>query len=90
MSTKKIREALKCLKEEGGWDETFRGAMEEVEAIEKAATVLHREDVAGFVYNVRERAASDRFYTGNTWEHPRVVAYGEAAQVIDTIAKESK
>lgn len=40
MSTKAIHEALRCLKEEGGWDETVREATEEAEAIEKAAVAL--------------------------------------------------
>lgn len=67
-----------------------RAAREEVAALKRAATVLEAESIGDFVYEVRDRAAADASFTGNTWEHPRVVAYGEAAQVISEIAKESK
>jgi hypothetical protein len=66
-----------------------RKALAEVEAIEKAAKTLEAEGIGDFVYEVRDRAAGDASFTGNTWEHPRAVAYGEAAQVITNIAKES-
>ena len=66
------------------------GARAEVEAIEKAATVLESESLGDWVYDVCDRAAEEPPFTGDIWEHPRVVAYCEAAQVITTIAKESK
>lgn len=66
-----------------------RAAREEVEAIERACRTLEAESIGDRVYDVRDRAAEDRSFTGNRWEHPRVVAYGEAAQVITNIAKES-
>ena len=42
-----------------------------------------------YVYNVRDRAAGmgDGF-TGNTWEHPRVIAYGEAIETLRKWVKE--
>jgi len=89
MSTKAIRAVLKYLKDTNQWVGMCADAASEVEAIQKAATVLEAEDVGGAVYTVRDRAAEDTSFTGNTWEHPRVVAYGEAAQVITNIAKES-
>jgi hypothetical protein len=46
MSTKRIKEALQRLKEEGGWDETVREALEDVEAIEKAARHLSAGDLS--------------------------------------------
>ena len=94
MSTKQIRDVLEIFRREASSLDSPRArkaieALAEVEAIEKAAKVLEAEDLAGWTYDVRNRAASDPSFTGNTWKHPRVVAYGEAAQVITRIAKES-
>lgn len=92
MSTSAIRKALERLYQQGGEAAAdARAAAAEVDAIERAAMVLCSEGATGdMVYRVRDKAAGDALFTGNTWEHPRVVAYGEAAQVIDNIAKESK
>lgn len=64
-------------------------ALAEWERVEKACRTLDAEGIEDGVYDVRGRAAADASFTGNTWEHPRVVAYGEAAQLITKIAKES-
>lgn len=97
MSTKKLNEALaildSCLEHPNASPDeraTCRAAIAELEAIERACRVLDVEDISGGVYVVRDRAAEDKALTGNTWEHPRVVAYGEAAQVITNIAKETR
>lgn len=94
MSTKKILEALEMLKAQAIGSPTLApyvdNALAEVEAIEKACRTLEAESIGDGVYDVRDRAASDTSFTDNTWKHPRVVAYGEAAQVISNIAKESK
>lgn len=92
MSTKKIREVLARISENpaAAADPLVQGAYAEIAAIEKAARVLDAEGVSDEVYTVRDRAAGDKDWKGNNWEHPRVVAYGEAAQVITKIAKESK
>lgn len=64
-------------------------AYAEVEAIEKATRALSAESISDFVYKVRDRAASDAAFTGNTWHHPRVTAYAEAAHLIDSIAAQA-
>lgn len=92
MSTKKIRELIENA---GNVDDFLRcqlaeEAIAEVEAIEKACGILHRESIEDDVYRVRDRVAEDAAFTGNTWEHPRVVAFGQAAQVIANISRESK
>jgi predicted outer membrane protein len=98
MSTKAIRKLIAWAQAQDADTEAFDGAtvgspcaeaMAEVEAIEKACRVLEAEGVGDHVYRVRDHAASDAAFTGNTWEHPRVVAYGEAAQVVTNIAKET-
>lgn len=95
MSTRRITEALDLLGRTRTYDlamvaELLPAARAEVEAIEKACRTLEAESIGDGVYDVRDRAASDTSFTDNTWKHPRVVAYGEAAQVISNIAKESK
>ena len=91
MSTKDIRRVLNWMQHNRpeGTSQVVAAALAEVEAIEKACRTLEAESIGDGVYDVRDRAASDTSFTGNTWEHPRVVAYGEAAQVISNIAKES-
>lgn len=95
MSTARLEDALNLLgrtrvDDLGEAGRIITEARAELEAIRKAARVLHAESVGDAVYDVRDRAAGDREFTGNTWEHPRVVAYGEACAVISNIAKESK
>lgn len=91
MSTRAIREALESFREKAQGNEPamWESAVRELEAIEKAARVLAAEGVDDAVYNVRDRAAADASFSGNTWEHPRVLAYGEAAQLFVNIARES-
>lgn len=61
----------------------------EVEAIEKAAKDLDRMAVGDFTYAIRDRAASDKAFTGNTWEHPNVKAWGDASVLMGVIAKDA-
>lgn len=62
-------------------------ARAEVEAIKQAAKDLNRMAVGDFTYSIRDRAAGDPNFTGNTWEHPDVRAWSDASEVIRKIAK---
>lgn len=62
----------------------------EVEAIERAAKDLSRLSVGDFTYSIRDRAAGDGSFSGNTWEHPDVKAWSDASVLVDAIAKEAK
>lgn len=91
VSTAKIREALDVLRAAAPSSaivsELRQAAMSEVEALEHAAKVLLAENIGDEVYRVRERCTEDRLYVGNTWEHPRVVAFGNACAVLSQVAK---
>lgn len=88
MSTRGIREALKRLAEhEDGSAPWTLKALAEVEAIEQAAKDFDRLSVGDFTYNIREHAASDRGFKGNTWEHPDVKAFSDAAELMGRIAE---
>ena len=50
--------------------------------LDDALRVLAKEGIGDFIYEIRERVASDTTYHGNTWNHPRVRAWGEAVQAI--------
>lgn len=94
MSTAKIREMLRLgrsMSDETGhdtaeWDE----ALAALKDVEKAAQTLDRLNVGDFTYNIRDRAAGDASFTGNTWEHPDVKAWSDASVLMGNIAKESK
>lgn len=47
-----------------------------------ALRVLVNENVGEFVYAMRERALDDPDWTGNSWDHPRVAAWGKASEII--------
>lgn len=67
----------------------LNAARTEVEAIERAAQDLTRLYVGDYVYRVRDMehviAAP-----GNSWDHPDVKAWGDASELLATIAKEAK
>lgn len=93
MSLKKTREFLEYYAKHAAGvpaGQMASEALEELAAVERACRTLETESIVDGVYDVRDRAAEDRSFTGNTWEHPRVVAYGAAAQVIADIAKETQ
>lgn len=44
-------------------------------------TLLVDESIGDFVYTIRDRAAGDGF-VGDSWHHPRVLAYSRAIEVL--------
>ncbi len=51
--------------------------------VQEALKVLLREEsIEDFIYNVRERAAGDPAFKGNTWDHPRITRYNDACQAL--------
>ena len=53
-----------------------------------ACRVLVAENISDEIYSVRSRAGQeDDGYEGNSWDHPRVVAYGDACEVIERFVK---
>lgn len=51
--------------------------------LKEALRVIYEEEhLDDFIYQVRERAASDPDFKGNTWEHPRVKQFSQACVVI--------
>lgn len=48
------------------------------ELLQALYTIDELHSLGDSVYVVRERAAGDSTYTGNSWEHPKVKAYGDA------------
>lgn len=69
--------------------EAYSAAKAELEAIRKAAKALDRLHVGDYTYRIRDRAAEDISFTGNTWEHPDVKAWGAASVLLGAIAKEA-
>lgn len=57
-------------------------ARQEVEELEAACKALEAEGIGDKVYDVRNREMLG-------WDGPRVTAWGNAAQLITTIAKEA-
>ncbi len=97
MSTAKLRDALRMLDEaqehpNRGEDDkaVLRAAREELAALEKAAHTLYESSVSDFTYHVRARAAEDSAFSGNTWLHPKVVAFSDACEVIAAIARQGE
>jgi len=103
MGTTSISEALEILathiKAAGPCDHAVnicvcgdKRALEEARAelarIREAAKTLDRLAVGDFTYNIRDRAAGDESFSGNTWNHPDVKAWSDAAGVMRDIAKE--
>lgn len=93
MGTKAIREALDELAEwrkDHGHDAGITAeALAEVEAIEKAAKDMTRLHAGDFVYSVREYSHV-MSSPGESWEHPDVKAWSDAAVLLSAIAKEAK
>lgn len=93
MSTKAIREALEWLHNSRSYAEEKQkahdAAMAEVEAIEKAAKDMTRLYAGDFVYNIREYEHVLNA-PGDSWHHPDVKAWSDAAVLLSTIAKEAK
>lgn len=87
MSTKNI-EAVLLWAAQGDAPAELAEAMNEVGAIRRAAKTLDRLHVGDFTYNIRDKAASDTSFTGNTWEHPDTKAWSDASVLMGAIAKE--
>lgn len=67
--------------------EAIRAALAEVEAIEKAAADLTRLNLGDGVYDVREMEHVLQS-PGESWEHPDVKAWGDAAMLLESIASQ--
>jgi hypothetical protein len=53
-----------------------------------ACRVLVAESLGDWVYSVRDRALQDDpTYFGISWQHPRVKAFSDAAEVIERFVK---
>jgi len=53
---------------------------------EQIIEVLHDEHVGDFVYEIREHAREgDSTFTGNSWEHPRVIRWGQMATNVEKL-----
>lgn len=73
--------------------ETWGKAKAEIAALEKAAkdlTRLHLSDGADDVAHREHVIAAMTDDPASQWNHPDVVAWGEAAQLLATIAKEAE
>lgn len=92
MSTKKLEECLQWVENylgnEPDAQEARREARAELANIRRAAKTLDRLHVGDFTYNIRDRAAGDASFTGNTWEHPDTKAWSDASVLMGAIAKE--
>jgi hypothetical protein len=93
VSTKAINEVLHYAEKLGRvYDQgVLRRARVEVENIERVAKDLTRLNLGDCVYDVR---SSDRVLTetprgGNTWDHPDVKAWSDAAVLMAAIAKDA-
>lgn len=53
--------------------------------VKKILTVLSSESVGDFVYNIREKAAEDPECPENSWNHPRVKAWGKVCAMIGPV-----
>jgi hypothetical protein len=96
MSLKAIKEALAvvaAIKARGGpMAEIHANGSAEIAALEKAAKDLTRLHLSDGADDVAHRAHVIAAMTGDPasqWNHPDVVAWGEAAQLLATIAKEA-
>jgi hypothetical protein len=98
MSLKAIKEAVCDLKrradalgDDAAWNLALL-AEQQIAALEKAATDADRLGMGDFIYNVRdtEKVRLETPKDGNTWDHPDVKAWSDAAQLLITIAKESE
>lgn len=50
--------------------------------------VLHTECLGDYVYQVRDQAReSEDGFEGNSWDHPRVIAFNEAVDVLENYYK---
>ena len=50
--------------------------------------LVEQEHIADWVYRVRDRVILiDPTFQGNPWEHPRVIAFGEAVQTLQAELK---
>lgn len=59
------------------------------EDLKSAILDLDEESVGDFVYTIRERVDMSELPKGaSSWDHPRVVAWGDAAAVLAKYAKE--
>lgn len=93
MSTKKIRMVLERVKGHSPHAADVREAEEalaEVEAIERAAKALSEDGVGDFVYNIRDQHAEDPEWKGDRWEHPKVIAWSDASELMDAISRGAK
>lgn len=81
MSTKAIESMLKWVAQGGHPD--VEQALTELEGIRKACADLSNEGIGDFVYEVRQRELLG-------WDGPRVNAWGNASNLVNTIAKEPK
>jgi hypothetical protein len=97
MSTVHLKEAVEMLKRLGheiGHDGAVNlalAAQDELASIKLAARDLTRLHLGDYTDDVRRGAKvlADTPNGGNTWEHPDVKAWSDAAQVLEQIAKES-
>lgn len=53
--------------------------------LEALRVLLDVESIGDRVYDVREKAAGDGTFTGNTWDHPRVQAFSAAVQKLEAL-----
>lgn len=52
-----------------------------------ACRVLIAESISDQVYGVRMRSSDDISYEGDSWFHPRVIAFSDACQTIARFVK---
>lgn len=100
MSTKRIRMALaamrSCILSGEPWSQRMQAdyinATADLESIEQVARDLTRLHLGDYVYRVRDshKVLAETPRDGDTWEHPDVKAWSDAAEMLAEVAKESK
>lgn len=57
---------------------------EDAEKLLEAIRILNHESIGDFIYTIRDRIPEG--WTGSSWEHPSVVAYGKACSIVALLA----
>lgn len=89
MSTKALRAVLRYMRKKHG--PGVEAAEAELEAIERAAKDPTRLHVADFTDDIahRDNVVSAMTTPESQWDHPDVTAWGDAAVLLESIAKDA-
>lgn len=87
MSTKAIEAVLRSIPQPGV---TVEDALAELDALQRASATLTRLGLGDYVHKVRDSAkvVAETPSGQSTWEHPDVVAWSAAAELMRKIAEE--